>query len=48
MGIDDGGGHHRSASFAAGKPRQLFEGHYLTGGGYARANYDVSPDGSGS
>ncbi len=33
------------ASFAAGKPRQLFEGHYLTGGGYARANYDVSPDG---
>ena len=33
------------ASFAAGKPRQLFEGHYLSAGGYARANYDVSPDG---
>ncbi|HXJ17249.1 MAG TPA: hypothetical protein VNM68_08640, partial [Candidatus Polarisedimenticolia bacterium] len=31
-------------SFTAGKPRQLFEGHYqLTGLG--RANYDVSPDG---
>jgi Tol biopolymer transport system component len=32
--------------FLAGKPRQLFEGSYvLAGGGYARANYDVSPDG---
>ena len=32
--------------FVAGKPRQLFEGSYaLAGGGYVRANYDVSPDG---
>ncbi len=32
--------------FAAGKPRQLFEGHYLRNGvGYARPNYDISPDG---
>jgi eukaryotic-like serine/threonine-protein kinase len=32
--------------FAVGKPRELFEGDYLTTfGGYARANYDVSPDG---
>jgi eukaryotic-like serine/threonine-protein kinase len=34
------------ASFAAGKPRQLFEGHYLLNDiGYAASNYDVSPDG---
>jgi hypothetical protein len=32
--------------FAAGKPRQLFEGHFLKNGvGYARPNYDVSPGG---
>jgi serine/threonine-protein kinase len=32
--------------FSAGKPRQLFEGHYLaTPPQFARANYDVSPDG---
>src|SRR6266540_1230343 len=32
--------------FVAGKPRPLFEGSYaLAGGGYVRANYDVSPDG---
>ena len=32
--------------FLAGKPRQLFQGSYvLAGGGYARAQYDVSPDG---
>lgn len=32
--------------FAAGKPRQLFEGHYLmNSAGYARPDYDVSPDG---
>jgi Tol biopolymer transport system component len=32
--------------FAAGKPRQLFEGRYLvTATGWARPNYDVSPDG---
>jgi serine/threonine-protein kinase len=31
--------------FIAGTPRQLFEGTYLrTSAGYARANYDVSPD----
>jgi eukaryotic-like serine/threonine-protein kinase len=30
--------------FVAGKPRQLFEGKYLPDP-YARANYDVSPDG---
>ena len=33
-------------SFTAGKPRQLFEGHYLTTiRPFVRANYDVSPDG---
>ena len=33
-------------SFAVGKPRQLFEGHYLPNSlGYGDANYDVSPDG---
>jgi Tol biopolymer transport system component len=32
--------------FLARKPRQLFKGSYVTtGGGYVRANYDVSPDG---
>ena len=32
--------------FVVGKPRELFEGHYVhTGGVYVRANYDVSPDG---
>ena len=32
--------------FLASKPQQLFEGSYVpTAGGYARANYDVSPDG---
>jgi len=31
-------------SFAAGKPRQLFEGHYMSNV-LARPNYDVSPDG---
>jgi serine/threonine-protein kinase len=32
--------------FAAGKPRQLFGGRYLmNAAGYARPNYDVSPDG---
>ena len=32
--------------FAAGKPRQLFEGNYLpAAGGYVRPNYDVSHDG---
>ena len=32
--------------FAAGKPRQLFEGPYLKNGvGCARPDYDVSPDG---
>ena len=32
--------------FAADKPPELFEGDYLTTAGvYARANYDVSPDG---
>ena len=31
--------------FAAGKPRQLFEGDYqVTATGWARPNYDVSPD----
>lgn len=35
------------ASFSAGKPRQLFEGHYLANPiGNARPNYDVSPDGN--
>ena len=34
------------AGFAAGKPRQLFEGRYVHGlGAGVRANYDVSPDG---
>jgi serine/threonine-protein kinase len=34
------------AGFSAGKLRQLFEGHYLKNTiTYARANYDVSPDG---
>ena len=33
-------------NFAAGKPRQLFEGRYASNPlGYARPNYDVSPDG---
>jgi len=33
-------------SFAAGKPRQLFEGDYVsTEVGLARPDYDVSPDG---
>jgi len=33
-------------SFAAGKPRQLFEGHYVMNPlGYGRPNYDVSADG---
>jgi serine/threonine-protein kinase len=32
--------------FVAGKPRQLFEGNYITTlAGWVRANYDVSPDG---
>jgi Tol biopolymer transport system component len=32
--------------FAAGKPRQLFKGSYLTAyAGWVRPNYDVSPDG---
>jgi hypothetical protein len=32
--------------FAAAKPRQLFEGRYMvTSTGWARPNYDVSPDG---
>jgi hypothetical protein len=32
--------------FVAGKPRQLFAGPYaLSSSSYARANYDVSPDG---
>ena len=32
--------------FSAGKPRQVFERSYvLAAGGYARAQYDVSPDG---
>ena len=32
--------------FLASKPRQLFEGSYVrSSAGYARANYDVSPDG---
>jgi hypothetical protein len=35
-----------NGEFLAGKPRPLFEGSYvLAGGGYARAQYDVSPDG---
>jgi serine/threonine-protein kinase len=34
------------SGFAAGKPRQLFEGDYrVTSTGWARPNYDVSPDG---
>jgi eukaryotic-like serine/threonine-protein kinase len=34
------------AGFVAGKPRQLFEGHYLLNPiGNARANYDVAADG---
>jgi Tol biopolymer transport system component len=42
MEVDIGGG----AGITAGKPRRLFAGHYTrTGGGYVRANYDVSPDG---
>jgi serine/threonine-protein kinase len=36
----------RETGNATGKPEQLFEGNYVpTTGGYARANYDVSPDG---
>ena len=32
--------------FIAGKPHELFEGDYLkNGAGYARPNYDISPDG---
>ena len=35
-----------SGEFLAGKPRLLFEGSYVrSSAGYARANYDVSPDG---
>jgi Tol biopolymer transport system component len=34
------------SGFSAGKPRQLFEGHYLSNPlGFARPNYDVSADG---
>jgi hypothetical protein len=33
-------------SFSIGKARKLFEGHYLPNAdGFARPNYDVSPDG---
>jgi hypothetical protein len=35
-----------SAGFSWGKAQRLFEGKYLrTTGGWARPNYDVSPDG---
>ncbi|HXQ25319.1 MAG TPA: protein kinase [Candidatus Acidoferrales bacterium] len=42
MAVDIG----TQSGFAVGKPRMLFEGPYLKNGvGYARPNYDVSPDG---
>jgi len=42
MAVDIG----TQSGFAAGKPQQLFEGHYLRNPiGYARPNYDVSADG---